>query len=593
MELAIPLVALGGMYVISNQETNSRNNTVENYQNINKQNVNNIPVNFPKLEQVSSENVKKYPNPNMVTDRYFEEGKMYQKFRNGPDQFGKITKNNNVNSLTGEVIDKKDFQHNNMVPFFGSKVRGRTYDANQVEPILDNLNGTGSQQIKKQEVAPLFKPQKNMQYAHGTPNQSDFYQSRVMPSSNMNNVKLWDEIKVAPGLNQGYTASGSDMGFNSGMEARDKWVDRNVDELRVKTNPKVTYGLENHEGPANYYIKNYATKNDIGKVEKHQPDTYFLNTPDRWLTTTGLEKGQTARAIEIERPVNRATTSTEYFGVDSNTEGTRMYAPGNYEQPKRPQLEAHPVMNPTSRSAAPNDNDYNKNSYKILPNNRSCSKGPEMGGINGAMKAAIAPIMDILRPSRKENVIGNCRQYGDAKATVSNGVVFNPADRAPTTMRETTEGNIGMNHLNIQGQNDGAYYVTEHQAVENERDTTNCFYIGNSGGSGAQTGNTTYNAAYNQRNNVNKTYKNRPNQGGMQLLNTTTNIKIDKRDSDRRSDRLPIRNGGSNAVIPSADNFGKINMPQYYNENMNCERINPDILNAFKKNPYTQSLQSY
>jgi hypothetical protein len=591
MELAIPLVALGGMYVISNQESNNRKNTIENYENINKQN-NDIPENYPNLTQVSNENVKKYKNPNMVTDRYFTDGKMYQKNKNGPDQFGNTTKENNLTSLTGNTINKTDFQHNNMVPFFGSKIRGRTYDANQSESVLDNLNGTGSQQVKKQEVAPLFKPQKNIQYAYGTPNQSDFYQSRVIPSSNMANVKLWDEIKVAPGLNKGYTSSGSN-GFNSGMESRDKWVDRNVDELRVKTNPKVSYGLENHEGPANYFIKNYATKETIGTVEKHLPDTYYVNTPDRWLTTTGLEKAQTARAIEVDKPVNRTTTTTEYFGADSNPDGTKMYAPNNYQQPKRPQLESNPVMNPTSRTAAPNENDYNKSSYKLLPNNRSCTKGPEMGGIGGAMKAAIAPLMDILRPSRKENVVGNCRQYGDAGTTVSKGVVYNPSDRAPTTMRETVEGALDMNHLNVQGQVDGAYYVTDHQSIENQRDTTNCSYIGNSGGSGAQTGNTTYNAAYNQRNNVNKTYKNRPNQGGMGLLNSNENIKIDKKDSDRNNNRMWVPNGGSNNVIPSMETYGKINVPQQYNENTNCDRINPDILNAFKKNPYTQSLQSY
>ena len=54
-----------------------------------------------------------------------------------------------------------------------------------------------------------------------------------------------------------------------------------------------------------------------------------------------------------------------------------------------------------------------------------------------------------------------------------------------------------------------------------------------------------------------------------------------------------VPNGGSNNVIPSMETYGKINVPQQYNENTNCDRINPDILNAFKKNPYTQSLQSY
>ena len=45
--------------------------------------------------------------------------------------------------------------------------------------------------------------------------------------------------------------------------------------------------------------------------------------------------------------------------------------------------------------------------------------------------------------------------------------------------------------------------------------------------------------------------------------------------------------------IPSAETYGKMNAPQYYDECKNCDRIAPDILTAFKDNPYTQSLQSW
>jgi hypothetical protein len=43
---------------------------------------------------------------------------------------------------------------------------------------------------------------------------------------------------------------------------------------------------------------------------------------------------------------------------------------------------------------------------------------------------------------------------------------------------------------------------------------------------------------------------------------------------------------------PSVQTYGAIRAPQYYNECYGCDRINPDILTAFKNNPYTQSLTS-
>jgi hypothetical protein len=112
-----------------------------------------------------------------------------------------------------------------------------------------------------------------------------------------NNVKPFDSVFVGPGLDKGYTVNGTG-GYNSGMEARDKWLPYTVDEMRVATNPKLEYKLINHEGPANSYIKNAATTQTMGRVEKQRPDTFFINTQDRWLTTTGAEKGETLRSIQ-------------------------------------------------------------------------------------------------------------------------------------------------------------------------------------------------------------------------------------------------------------------------------------------------------
>lgn len=590
MELALPLLALGGFFVYSNKEDEEGDEQMIEGMANQLPNTNIIPENYPVVSKVSKANVEKYSQPNATTDKFFKPS-IYNKYKDGPDQFGKKTTNKQSGmSLTGNPIDKDNFKHNNMAPFFGAKIKGRTVDANVSESVLDNMNGSGSQNIKKTEQAPLFKPQANMQFAHGAPNMTDFYESRVNPSMKMANVKPWEEKQVGPGLNQGYGDKGSG-GFNSGMEARDKWTDRNVDQLRVKTNPKMTYSLENHEGPAYNYIQTAPTVETQGRVEKHAPDTYFLNTPDRWLTTTGLEKGQTSRAEQVQKDVNRTTTSEEYYGTGSNVEGNAYYVDGHHEQSKRQQLGGE-AMGPANlaKHAQPSSGDYARDSYKLLKNNRTCSNSDRMGGIGGVIKSAIAPIMDMLRPTRKENVVGNCRLYGDAGSTVPKPSVYNPADRAPTTIRETTEGKIGSNHLNVEGQSDGAYHVSKQTPITNERDTTNVEYTGNAA---ANTGAATYNAAYNQRNNVNKTYKNRPNQGGTALLNNVENIHIDKHDADRDNNRMWVPGGGIAGAIPSMETHGKMNMPQYQNNNMSCERIQPDILNAFKQNPYTQSLNSF
>ena len=96
------------------------------------------------------------------------------------------------------------------------------------EGILDKYTGSGTQRIEKQGVAPMFKPQKDMNWTHGMPSTTEYMQGRMRSvlTQKMNNTKPWEEIRVAPGLNQGYTNNGSG-GFNSGMEARDAWRPKN------------------------------------------------------------------------------------------------------------------------------------------------------------------------------------------------------------------------------------------------------------------------------------------------------------------------------------------------------------------------------
>jgi hypothetical protein len=100
-----------------------------------------------------------------------------------------------------------------------------------------------------------------------------------------------------------------------------------------------------------------------------------------------------------------------------------------------------------------------------------------------------------------------------------------------------------------------------------------------------------YDSAYMQHNNVNKTYPNRPNQGGTQMFNQNDNISIHRRDEDRMNNRTHVRNSGPMAY-PTIETHGKISGPQTYKQ-INCERNSPDILTAFKNNPYTQSLNSW
>jgi len=453
--------------------------------------------------------------------------------------------------------------------------------------------GSGSQTIKKIEQAPLFKPEDNMQWAYGMPNQSDFYQSRVNPGMKNSNTKPFDSIMVGPGLDKGYGVNGSN-GFNSGMEARDKWLPKTIDELRVDTNPKLEYELINHEGPAYSFIKSAPTTQMIGRVEKQRPDTFYINTQDRWFTTTGAEKGETLRPIQDMGVIRRNDIATEYMGPAISSDIKAGHAPENFQPSKRSQLPCNDV-NPSSAMGKgfSNNVDTILKSYTNYENHRSTMKQPESlrSGFSSAIGAVIAPIMDAFRPTRKDETINNLRVYGDASGIVPSSYMSNPLDTPATTNKETT---LYSPNFNINNQKESMYVNNYTNPDLTQRDTSSCEYFTAAGGYATGYGDMSYEAAYKQHNNdiKSQTIVNRANQGGMQLFNQEMNLTTIKSDSDRYDGRVNPAYSTLTSLPPSSQTYGAIRSPQYYNECAGCDRIQPDILNAFRQNPYTQSLTS-
>jgi hypothetical protein len=590
MEIAIPLLALGGMYVISNQENDKVSK--EKFINMGKKksaqylpNTNVPPDNYPIMNNSQLvDNVKEYEGTNIASDKYFNQN-VYQ-----VAQQMNVPVGNNIQdiySLTGDYISKTDFIHNNMVPFTGSKPKGQVYNNNNAQTILDNYAGTGSQVKKKIEQAPLFKPQDNVQWTNGAPNMSDFYQSRVNPVLRNNMVKPFESINVGPGLNQGYTDKGTG-GFNSGMEARDLWLPKNVDELRVATNPKEEYSLLDHQGPANAFIKNIGIE---GKVEKNRPDRFYINTQDRWFTTTGAEKGNRPVAKEIFKTSNRNELTQFQQGTPSSTIKTASYVPKKYEASKRTQLEGFQVGHSCGSKQAPN-HEYtgHMKSHINYENNRSINEQPNTfgSGFSSSIGAVVAPLMDMLKPSKKDEYCNNIRVYGNYGGQVSKNYVIDSQDIPGVTIKETTvhqtNGYIGNQTENA------AYLVNQQQPINNQRDTTTEFCQYNP--AGTKYGAMPYDAV--QSNNLIKEtlVSSRINQGNAKMFNSDINVSINRSDDDRNNNRLWVPGTGVPSG-PSVQTHGKLNTNlQFIDNNKNCDRIDGNLLNAFKENPYTQSLYS-
>jgi len=576
-EVAIPLAALGVMYILSN---NKEPVPVQEGFNTELPNVNKPPNNFPVEDfKDVKHSVSKYAGKKTGIEEYYK-NENYQ-------QMNRQSSNNaSFTSLTGEVVNKNSIEHDNMVPFFGSNVSQP--DLNKENSTLNLYTGSGQEQIKKREQAPLFKPDKNLHYINGAPNVNNFIQNRLQSNitDKQNNVKPWQEIQVGPGLNKGFSSEGTG-GFNSGMDAREKMLPKNVDQLRTKTNPKVTYGTQTLGAYVGKGHTSSATTKHLGVIEKNRPDTYFINTPDRWMTTTGASgEAQTNRATIMLKATNNI--QTEHFGnSNSNTNG--IYQPGHYEQSQKQQLDGPQVGGASASGKSIQKG--KKERYENLPNSRSLTGGQKEWGAayGGYMNAIVAPILDIIRPTRKENVIGNMRPVGNPNNGnwgVKNGTIWKPSDAPKTTIKEQFIDNdrVAMGFHN----HAGGYTTNPKQMTYQQRDTTNCQYVPNGG---VQTQVQTYNAAYNAHLNPNKevlTKRNFHKHGNQKLFTgniNVTNLKNKACTSSRGLANMPKQSANMSTI-------GYMSGRNNRETRVNYGRNTGDMTSAFQNNPYTHSLHS-
>jgi hypothetical protein len=580
MEAILPIAALGGLYVISRRGGQKK----ESFSTVGQ-----TPIRAPG-EPIAADSRKdlgrRFASANHATDTYLNQNG-YEKAQAAHGSIGSTIQEQM--RVTGDYSDT-NFAHNNMVPFTRGNPHGQIYNNDHAATILDTYSGAGTQMKNKVEQAPLFKPQDNIQWANGMPATSDFMQSRVVPPTNNSMVKPFTTQQVGPGLNKGFEVDGSN-GLNSGLEARDKWLPKTVDELRVVTNPKETFTLDGHQGPAAGQVKN---RGQIGVVEKYRPDTFFVNSQDRWLTTTGAEKAPRTIGTEAPAASRRGVNDTYQPGV-AMASNTASVAPSNYIIREEDAL-GEPQMGPAAATyTAPHFNDKTllHNSHSNHNTHRSTTGQPRTFGaaFSNVVGAAIAPLMDVLRPTRKEETACNMRLYGNLAVGVPMSEVRNAGDVPDHTIREDTlyasNGFIGN-----QGDALGGYTVANPQSVYTQRTTTGTADASQAlavGGAGSAYGIRLEDADRSAPvNDVRESVMGgRTNTGNISVFNNQINMSTPQRDEGLQVNRSPaphsITNTGGRTMAPRS---GRPQANSYTNDCTVNDRINPEIMSALKSNPY-------
>ena len=344
-------------------------------------------------------------------------------------------------TLTGQPITKEDFLRNDkgitVEPFYKGTVTQNTVPKT-TESLLENMTGRGDRFVTKQAVECFFKPVPAMGNVCGMQNESDFYQSRISQPMARNNDFPIEQIRVGPGLNQGFNAT-PEGGFQQ-TRTLEYAIPKTVDELRPLSRPKVTYEIP-FQGPQAAKVQNRGLQ---GTLSKNRPDTYYEQSQDQWLTTTGAITKQTEQPEFVVKPTSRVDTHVNYMGP-AVADGT-----------------------PGKGSA----DDYGKSGVMVYSNARDITQQRTViNNVTSAVKAIVAPFLDIVKRTPKEYLVDSARTFGNMSAQMpEKPTLYDPVNHImKTTIKETTIHDTTL--LNPRGTDEG-YLQTIDQARKTVRETT-------------------------------------------------------------------------------------------------------------------------
>jgi hypothetical protein len=507
---------------------------------------------------------------------------------------------NVVSSLSGNTIRPSEFTHNNMVPFFGGRVK-QNMRAAANNSLLDTYTGAGYTQIAKKEVETMFDYQRPFGNPFGLESSTDFMQSRVDIPRARNGERPFEPTRVGPGVNEGYGMTGKG-GFQQ-FEINEIMRPKTTDELRVATNPKMTYLQP--VVPGQHFVANPA--DNPGEVRKYRPDKFYI---DETLSRAGGAAPadhvrEASRPIQVLPETTRTETTTEAFGPAAGQDTYQSYVAGSYRTPMTQQFGGAGFRNADSTAWYTPDigspeADYGKSSFENRPNERTATSERTMTLNTVPADSGLVSVhyLDDARPTRRAETEDGHTQMGPGYLGAGGApsvTVWDPNDVARTTVKETT---IKWDYRGVASSASAPNRLKVYDPKDIARPTqkaqlSNRQYYGTGGN--ANWGVMNEDFAYNMRTNSGKEQIARGRKpiagnGGIAIFEGDPGRQTAKRlASDDMNDRVNSINR-VDSLPPGVGDLGQIKYRVPLRLDVAAERNTPDIVEAVDDNPLQQSL---
>jgi len=479
---------------------------------------------------------------------------------------------------SGESISSEDFLRNDQgittQPYF--KKAPNPIDFNDTRG-LDRHQGDNRLKESKREVGQMFSLEKNdnvfgNQFGEYIGDKSRYLESRVKQ-----NELPFEQEKV------GHIDTKSDINREIKQMIADK---TNIDILRSKTNQRKTY-----EGRIISGKNMNENRGNMGEFKQHNPDKFYENDPDRYFTTTGAFLKERGNPEHIIKETYRSSLNKQELG-GASANYTRGEKRSKYKKPLKIQLESDTNRN-VGAGQFSGDSDFSRKGYRAMPNEREVTgERTYESNVRTDVGNHTVGILDDIKGTIKETTIDSANNgyVGNTSINTTRGI----GDNVRVTKKQTTIDSANNGYMT--GGFNKLTMGHEGQRITVKESTLN----GYTGGAGSQG----YGGSMLKDNYINA--ETNPNkeviaQGRMPTLSNTkvvnggehVNMEIKKIDSD-------YMNQSENKLSKvysmgfDKDNIELTTMKDHLDDKeLMSDRIDKELLNPFKNNPYTQSLSSF
>jgi hypothetical protein len=445
IELAAALTLIGFGWILTQRQTGTAGTAAE----YDKERVEEFLNSIPQCERPSQDTVyesHRYHHARRTEERKGKEafdkarrpkktGVISRTFRDDYEADQRHNRTTIKSDLAGIELNV-DHHHQNMQPFFGSRVKQNT-NTHANRTLLETFTGTHEPGMKqaKREIAPLFKMRPNPEGVYGTPVKSDRHLDRFQKSRIRNNETPFDKVYVAPGLNQpGYGSKGAN-GYNQLVD-NTFMLPKTVDDLRVGNRKRMTYTPPVVPG------KGMDQRGQFGKMYQNRPNlTEERLHNERLFVTAAGNEASTSRPEHMSAKTTERQTIPGYGpGIAvAHTKAAATTAVRGVKESDKQQLEDFGFRNLFSMDGLGDEFDHGRDNIILPAQERDITaEATYEGNVTSLVKALVAPIMDVMKSSRKEYYVNHGRTYGQIQAsTVPMITVKDPNDVARTTIKET------------------------------------------------------------------------------------------------------------------------------------------------------------